>query len=746
MKRPSRLDHAASAPADEGQAVRRRGARGAGHPDKPPLAVSRSMMALLALIVLLPVLVLVAVGSDRRRMVLEEARRDAEATASIMQQHARRLFETQELVLELVADMISDMEEAAIASDGLRRQLLSIVARLDQTDSLWITNAEGDVLASTVPFAPGRNLADLESFREQRDRAQPRYIGSRYVSPATGRPSFAISRRRISPDGRFNGTIHAVISPEVLEEAFAVASTSASGAASLMRTDGLLLVRLPAGGEGLRLAASSTLVQAMARSHDAGVFRTDSSVDGVERLYAYRRVQPFPLYVSFGVDLQARLDGWWQGMLRQAATALAIILLLSGAAWMAWRGAVGRSRALAELRQEAELRHLAEAQLREARALEALGRMARGVAHDFNNLLTVVLGNLEALEEATMDPVLRGVAQRTRRAAEASAHLASSLLAYARTQVLRLQALPVGSLLQDMLPVLQDLATPAIEVRLQTEPELPRCALDPAQLQAAICNLVSNARDAILGGEAATRRPGRILIGAARAQLPDAGVSVDAPGFVAIAITDNGPGMSEDVAARAFEPFFTTKPAGAGSGLGLSQVFGLVTQLGGRMALRSAAGEGTTVTLYLPEARTPLAQQQQDPRAGGGGADAAMPPPGRAARILVVEDQPEIRAMIERMLARSAHRVQSVPGGREALALMQAGERFDLVLSDVLMPDDVEGMALAQRIHALRPETAVLLMSGYVPDGEVTTGAVQGFLRKPFTRRALQEAVQQALA
>ncbi|WP_439599127.1 ATP-binding protein [Falsiroseomonas sp.] len=706
--------------------------------------MSRSMRALLALIVLLPLMVLVAVGIDRRNLVLEEARRDAQTTVSIMQQHAQKLFETQELVLELVADMISDIEEAEIGSEGMRQRLLTIVARLDDTASLWITNARGDVLVSTIPFTPGLNLSHLESFQEQRDRPNARHIGPRYTSPTTGRPFFAISRRRISPDDSFNGTIHAAISTEALEAAFAVATSTMNGAASLARNDGLLLVRLPRGGEGQRLNAGGALMEAMERSTGAGVFRAVSSVDGKERLFAYRLVAPFPVYVTFGVDLPPRYAAWRQTMLRQAALTLAIILLLSGAAWVAWRSAAGRSRALAELRQEAERRHLAEAQLREARALEALGRMARGVAHDFNNLLTVVLGNLEALEEATADPVLRGVAQRTRRAAEASAQLAASLLAYARTQVLRVQALPVDALLRDMLPVLQDLATPAIEVRLETEPGLPPCALDPAQLQAAIGNLVSNARDAILGGEAAARRPGRISIGAARAQLPEGGGA--GGDYVAITIKDNGAGMSEDVAARAFEPFFTTKPAGAGSGLGLSQVFGLVTQLGGRVALRSEAGESTTVTLYLPETQMSVAPPPDGVPAGGQGPGQAATAPAGAARILVVEDQPEIRAMIERMLSRSAHRVRSVPGGREALALLEAGETFDLVLSDVLMPDDMDGVALARSIHALRPDLAVLLMSGYAPDGAVPDGAVKGFLRKPFTRRALQEAVEQALA
>ncbi|MGX9965510.1 ATP-binding protein [Roseomonas sp. F4] len=700
------------------------------------------MLLLLALTVLLPLMTLAGVATERRAQIWREAQRDTEGTLAVIHRHVQTLLETQELLLDLAEDKIRGLSDAEISAGPSGERLTALVARLDQTVSLVVADAQGRVLASSTPQPPGLDISDMEHFIARRESPLPYVISRPYVGRLSGQLSFALSRRRGPPDGPFIGTIHVAISPMAVREIFRTAMAQLGGAAVLLREDGALLAREPQ-IEAEWLGPDSPLL----RTRNGGLVWGESSLDGAMRLYAWRDVAPFPLRVAYGVDLPARLEMWQRETTWLAALTLLVILVLSGAAWMTWCGASGRARALAELKREAERRHAAEAKLQEARAMEALGRMARGVAHDVNNLLTVVIGNLETLEESVTDPALRGVARRTLGAAEASAQLAASLMAYARTQVLRVEPVDLSTLLNSLLPVLGDLATPAIVLRLEADPGLPACLADPAQLQAAVGNLVSNARDAILHGKGQARLPGRISIAIRRAALAEGE-------RIALSVEDSGGGMPAEVLAHAFDPFFTTKPAGAGSGLGLSQVYGVVTQLGGQVALQSEVGKGTTVTLYLrlatgqtaaagpvsaPVRPAPPSILSADPSAG-----AAEAPAG--AHILVVDDQPEIRAMITRMLTMAGYRVAAVGGGAEALARLKAGESFDLVLSDVLMPDDLDGLDLAARIGAGWPDLPVLLMSGCAPDVAALGGAEDGFLRKPFARQALLAAVSARVA
>jgi signal transduction histidine kinase/CheY-like chemotaxis protein len=693
------------------------------------------MRLLVTLTVMLPLLALAAFAIDERARLWQDARRDTEGTLSILHRNMQTLLETHELVLDLVEDQIRDMTDAEIAEGAVSQRLATLVHRLQHTVSLLVQDAEGRVLAASRPFRPGHSNADMDHFIAQRDAPQVHYISDVYTGRVSGALSFAMSRRRSGADGSFAGTIHVAISPIEVAQGFRAAMGNLGGVALLVRDDGRVLVR-----EAVNADATLPGVEAGAAA-------------AWTRLDTWRQVAPFPLRVGYFVDLPARKAACWRQLLWTAALTLLVILLLSGAAWMTWRSATDRAEALAELRQEAERRHRAEAALLEGRAMEALGRMARGVAHDFNNLLTVVLGNLETLEESLTDPVLRGMAQRTIGAAEASARLASSLMAYARTQVLRVEPVDAAALMDGLLPVLRDLATPAITLRLETERGLPQCLADPAQLQAAVGNLVSNARDAILQSASERRQPGHILISIRRA-TPPPGAAKLAAGCIGLSVSDNGGGMAPDVLKHAFEPFFTTKPPGAGSGLGLSQVFGVITQLGGTVALHSEAGEGSAVTLYLPQAGTAVASPPAAPPPAEIPAPEAIPAPGQepaagpppSARILVVDDQPELRAMISRMLTLAGYQVVTAAGGREALALMQAEPGFALVLSDVLMPEDVGGVELAGRIRAGWPGTPVLLMSGYTPDAVATEAAADGFLHKPFTRQALQAEVRQLIA
>ncbi len=695
---------------------------------------------LFLLCILLPAGLFLASAVERRAAMWEMARRDVEQTTAVLEQLAQRLLETQELVLELTEDLVRGATEEEIASEQTSQRLAEIAQRLPQTVSIWVTDARGMLLAGSQRAPLANNVADQEYFQAQVASPSSRFISRPYLGRITGRLSFAMSRRRPTEDGRFSGTIHVAISPEHIEQSLRVAIADAGGAGGLVRSDGAFIARHPPLRQPSSLPLDGNLMRSIAAQPSGAVVLGTSSVEGTRRLYAHRRVEPFDVHVGYGTDLPLREAAWRAAVLRDAALAGLSSLLLCGAAWFTWRSMRARSEANSALRAESERRHAVERQLEQARSLEALGRMARGVAHDFNNLLTVVIGNLETLQDQSSDPGVRSVAARSRKAAEAGAALAASLLAYARTQMLKVEPVRIGALLEDARPLLQDLATPSVQVAVEVEPGLPRCLCDVAQFRAALGNLVSNARDAMPSG-------GRILVSARLVRLEADDVppgSSARPGrFVAVSVADNGTGMSSEVVARAFEPFFTTKAPGAGSGLGLSHVFGLVSQLEGHVALRSGLGQGTTITLHLPAVDLPqaLPAAERSPLAR----PTVPPGVGERRRILVVDDRAEIRQLTRTILSRGGYAVEVAGDGAEAIAQWERGPRFDLLLTDVVLGGGGDGLALLRRFRESDPGLPGLLMTGYAPDVTALDAAGAAVLAKPFSRDALLGAVRTAL-
>lgn len=719
-------------------------------PEGDPVRSRQYIGALFVLSVLVPSGLFLGIAADSHEEVWRDATRDTEGIVNVLVEQARKVFETQELVLDLVGDMIRESSEEEIASPRTSLRLAALSRRLDQTVSLWITHATGLVVAGSVAWEPGLNLSGNDSFMALREGDEAHFVSAPYVGRATGQPSFALSRRRPSSSGDFMGIIHVAISPRYFEEYFQMAAHGLAGSAALFREDGTILAQHPVGPLPVRLTPGSAAMRAIAAQPDSGTIQGHSLIDDMPRVYAYRRVSPYNVYVGYGADMPGRLAEWRGRVLIEALITLGAMLLLCGVTWLVWRSLEARTQTLAALRNEGDLRHAAERQLQEARSLESLGRMARGVAHDFNNMLTVVIGNLETLEQVAKDDASRKAIEHARNAAEAGAHLAASLLAYARTQVLAIETVDVAQLLRRMHGLMQDIATPGLRVVLDIPPGLPGCHADTAQLQACIGNLVANARDASPAG-------GEVRISARPARLSAAELngnpSAQPGAFVAIAVSDHGAGMTREVAVRAFEPFFTTKPEGAGSGLGLSQVFGLMRQLHGHVTIRTAAGQGTAVTLYLPANEGQVLPEAAAMAPSPPGEAPAEAPPAEpvtvekpAARILIVDDQPDVRAVAQTILARAGFRVVTASSGDEALRLLARDPAFDLVLSDVVMPDEIDGITLVRRLRETHPGMRALLMSGYAPGMEALGGLQIGFVRKPFNRKVLVDAVEAALA
>ena len=386
---------------------------------------------------------------------------------------------------------------------------------------------------------------------------------------------------------------------------------------------------------------------------------------------------------------------------------------------------------LAEARDITDLK-AAQEQLRQSQKMEALGQLTGGIAHDFNNLLTVVVGGLDIVAKRAEDAKLKRYAENALSAAERGARLTGQLLAFSRVQRLEVRPTPVVPIIINMRPLLRNVLGPGIEKRFDLdEEELPVMA-DPTQLEVAVLNLAINARDAMPDGGVLTFRTRPVKV--------EHDPELDDGGYTELSITDTGPGMSEEVAARAFEPFFTTKDVGKGTGLGLSMVYGMARQSGGIARIDSKPGVGTTVKMYFR-----LAEQKAD------AADADELDPDhpaidpRDASVLVIDDDPDVRGFIVTSLEEQGYRVREASDGRKGLKAI-AQEKPDLVIVDFIMPG-LSGAEVANRILAELPEQSILFVSGYSETEAVRRVAPHApLLTKPFRAEALDKAVRRALA
>jgi signal transduction histidine kinase len=394
-----------------------------------------------------------------------------------------------------------------------------------------------------------------------------------------------------------------------------------------------------------------------------------------------------------------------------------------------------RTRELAEtnerLREAAEERDQAEAALLHAQKLDAIGQLTGGLAHDFNNLLQAVLASFDMIRRRGDDPAQRErlVAAGTE-AARRGATLTAQLLAFSRKQKLDLAPIPAAPLVAGMRDLLARAVGPEVELRFDLQDEAGAALADATQLELAVLNLAINARDAMPRG-------GTLTI-SVRRYYAALGPDMAAGRYVAIAVSDTGEGMPPEVAARAFEPFFTTKGVGKGTGLGLSQVYGIARQSGGTARIRSARGEGTTVTVFLPVA----SGTAQAPDATDGEADPDAPAAiASGALVLIIDDDPAVRQALAGWLTTLGYRVAEAADGRAGLAEL---ERLspDALLVDYAMPG-LTGTEVARAARQQRPDLPVVLATGYSSDASL--GSLPT-LRKPFRIDELADILGRAIA
>ncbi len=390
----------------------------------------------------------------------------------------------------------------------------------------------------------------------------------------------------------------------------------------------------------------------------------------------------------------------------------------------------GRVVTLLEIRDVTQTKRL-ETELRHSQKMEAVGRLAGGVAHDFNNLLSVILGQAELLAGRTRaDGKTRSALEAVRRAALRGSLLTRKLLAFSRKEVVKREVLDLSEVVRDIQVLFGKLLGERITLHTDLAGDC-QVRADRGQMEQVLMNLVVNARDAMPDG-------GTITV---RTRPDESTGSGSSSAFVFLEVADEGVGMDQATQARLFEPFFTTKPRGEGTGLGLSTVYGIVTEGQGTIRVESAPGRGTTFRIRLPRVASALPVRSS--------AAIPIPPrPDRTGRILLVEDEDEVREMAAEALEIEGYAVTKAASAEEALSIWESdGDSFHLLLTDVMMPG-LSGGELAERVRRLRPATKVLYMSGYNDDAIVRYGVSVSeaeFLQKPFTLESLARKVRGAL-
>ncbi|MET0534274.1 MAG: response regulator [Steroidobacter sp.] len=394
-----------------------------------------------------------------------------------------------------------------------------------------------------------------------------------------------------------------------------------------------------------------------------------------------------------------------------------------------------------KLRDEAKSRERAEALVRQMQKMEAVGQLTGGIAHDFNNMLAIIVGSLDMAKKYTQrDPAKASKAvDHAMEGARRAAELTARLLAFSRQQPLDPKSVDVNKLVGSMSEMLTRTLGGNIRMETVLAGGLWRMFADPPQLESAILNLCVNGRDAM------PPDGGKITLETMNAHLDDNYAANHAevrPGqYVAIAVTDTGVGMTAEVISRAFDPFFTTKKPGQGTGLGLSQVYGFAKQSGGHVKIYSEVGQGTTVKLYLPRYVGEEIDSLPAPRVD-------RPVEGKLTEvILVVEDEAGVREMSVQMLRDLGYTVIHAGDAKQALMLMESQPSFDLLFTDVVMPD-MNGKQLADHIKQQRPGVKVLYTTGYTRNAVIHNGMLDrdvSFLPKPFTIQQLATKVRQVL-
>jgi two-component system NtrC family sensor kinase len=649
----------------------------------------------------------------------------------ILHEHALKVLQTLDRTFAEVDEILRGMSDDDIRlNEGpLHQRLDQIVQALPQLQGMAIIDRNGHPLVSSnvAPVQKDLDFTDRDYFKSEKDGYPGIYVSAIHRPRIGGIGSyfFALSKRRLSDDGRFNGIISIAVLPEYFEQFYARMSSNEGSYFGLAREDGTFLARHPAlQDRQLRLDDRSQFRQGILAGLDRTIYTADSQLDKIDRRIGYRKLMGFPLYVLAGVEKSAMIGDWFSDISSHLLFGVPLTAFLYAGLALALR----RTRRLYD---EADRREMAEGALRQAQRLEAIGQLTGGVAHDFNNLLMIISGSAQRLRRELTDEKYTRLLDMIGTATQRGETLTRQLLTYSRQQTLSPQVVD----LSQRLPLIRDLLTRSLRSDIEIKVDVPDtiCAvrIDPGEFELAILNLAVNAKDAMPSGGTLTLRAKPVTL---KGEATEEGLSGE---FVAVRIADTGHGIPADILTRVFEPFFTTKEIGKGTGLGLSQVYGFAKQSGGTATVSSTEGRGTAITLYLP--RSQEAPPVEAPLA------VVEAPSEAAGTVLLVEDNADVAEVGAGYLRQLGYRVRSVANAQAAIAALRLDADVDLVFSDILMPGGMNGLELASEIAERFPGIPVLLTTGYSASAQdaVRQGVI--VLQKPYDLEGLRRNIREAI-
>ena len=736
--------------------------RGFGRWRAPAFSPDQMLRLLLACAIGLPILLFSATSWISYRNHFSEAADRLTRTAIIVAETASRVFETQELAIRQVDQMLNGLSDADIQQqeEQLHNRVKFLTDTLNQIQDITVIGATGHGLLSALIYPVPRDLdvSDRDYFRVHQEATTP--PGGTYVSDVVrgrvrGVPFFLMSRRRTGPDtASFAGVITVSADRKYFESYYSRVAALGFSTLVLARRDGPVLARYPAADDFEKLPAGGAFDRAVTKDPEYGIYDARAALDDVWRRVAYQKVGAYPVYITVSRDHSAIRSDWLATMSGHLIFGIPATLGLIGLVLFARRRVLQQTLALQRLQLETERREVAEGQLRQAYKLEAIGQLTGGLAHDFNNLLTIVIGNLDTLRRrlasASVNAAIGEVTGRfdrplefALRGARSAAELTHRLLAFSRRQALQPVKLDLNRLVSDMSELLRRTLGEAISIETILAGGLWATFADYNQLESALLNLAVNARDAMPDG-------GSLTIETANAYLDDVYArrfgDVTPGQYVVLSVTDSGKGIPSDVIEKVFEPFFTTKETGAGSGLGLAMVHGFVKQSGGHVRIYSEVGTGTTVKIYLPRLlqneATIAVPTERTPD------DGELPRAHSGEVILVVEDNPGVRQYARSVLTDLGYDVADASDANEAFAIIQTGRRIDLLFVDVVLPHPMNGRELARKIRSMHPTMPVLFTTGYTRNAIVHEGRLDSdvhLINKPYTQRDLARKVRELL-
>jgi signal transduction histidine kinase/ActR/RegA family two-component response regulator len=683
---------------------------------------------------------------------IHEAERELATLDLVLVEETERTMQSVDLVLMNVRQHIeargvasSDHLAEVLGGRDMHEILGSKFAGVPQVEALAIVAADGRVInLSRLYPVPPIEVADRDYFRALRDSpADVAVLTQPLRSRVTGKDAMFLGRRLTAPSGEFIGIVLATIDLGYFDHDYETLGSGDRFAVSLWHRKGVLITRFPALDE-LPLGDRPPFAD-IPSGGDPLVFESAPTARDPARVVAASAARSFPLVVAISETFEQVLSDWHRKALFVAAGAVLLIIGLFVGSWLLSRQLATYEAlriAIAERGKAVAAREEAEAQLRQAQKLEAIGQLTGGIAHDFNNLLTAVLGNLELLQRHSKseDPKVERWTRNAIDAARRGAALTTRLLAFSRRQPLEPRSIDVASHLDSLSELLTRTLGDSIEVTTSVEPHLWNIFVDPSGLDNAILNIALNARDAMDGR-------GRLTITAANHReaaivTPNSPETISGD-FVRITISDTGRGIAKDALDRVFEPFYTTKPVGQGTGLGLSQVYGFVTQSGGRIRIASEIGRGTDVELCLP--RVQGAAEADSSRSGGDEIDEIFDGVSRGT-VLVVENDETVRSYAAEAFRDLGFATAEAVDATAALAILAADHRITFLFADVGLPG-MNGRELVAEALALRPDLDVLFTTGYAQHGlgdaaQVDLTQPTDLIAKPFTRDELQRKLR----